>query len=88
MEPRSSQIFDLVFRASDFLKTEIELVGNEDYVPGDVDDIVELLTESKRYQRSDRRPGRRGGRHFTGMPESRGRKTGLKVSQSIQFEFF
>lgn len=45
LEPRSSQIFDLVFRASDFLKTEIELVGNEDYVPGDVDDIVELLTE-------------------------------------------
>ena len=45
LELRSSQIFDLVFRASDFLKTEIELVGNEDYVPGDVDDIVELLTE-------------------------------------------
>ncbi|NLL34005.1 MAG: chemotaxis protein CheA [Clostridiales bacterium] len=45
LEPRSSQIFDLIFRASDFLKTEIELVGNEDYVPGDVDDIVELLTE-------------------------------------------
>lgn len=43
LEPRISHIFDLLFRVSDFLKAEIELLGNEDYVPGDVDELVELL---------------------------------------------
>lgn len=43
MEPRSGEIFDLVFKASDFLKTEIENVDKEDYDPADAYELVDLL---------------------------------------------
>lgn len=43
MEPRSSEIFDLVFKVSDFLKAEIVFVDKEDYNPTDAEELVDLL---------------------------------------------
>ncbi|MEG2054597.1 MAG: Hpt domain-containing protein, partial [Oscillospiraceae bacterium] len=41
----SDSIFDLVFRASDYFKNEIDALQSDDYVPGDQGDMVELLEE-------------------------------------------
>jgi len=45
MEPESGDIFDLVFRASDFMKTEIDLVTKSDYIPTNADELIHLLSQ-------------------------------------------
>lgn len=48
MLPQSETIFNLVFQASDFLKSEIELVQNDDYEPRDPSDLIaQLENEAK-----------------------------------------
>jgi len=44
MEPDSGEIFDLVFKASDFLKTEIDLVTKSDYIPSSADELIHMLS--------------------------------------------
>lgn len=43
LDSRSSQVFDLVFKASDFLKTEIDLVSKPDYIPSDAGQLIDML---------------------------------------------
>lgn len=43
MDAVSEAIFDIVFRASDYLKAEVDAVQNDDYTPGHPTDLIEKL---------------------------------------------